>query len=252
MPISSADALRALIERLLPFVAPVLVYPLEDSGVENWIPAGGSAILVSTDQNRFLITADHIVCKIDALRTQREIVVLLGGTSTAPIDISDWPILAHDDFVDICTIQVPPEFEAEELKKTFFVLDIWPPTQAEEGDQVIIMGYPAAHRQGYERTINTRILPICDFVTDVGPRRFTIADENEGRRILINPDSLIFPRHLGGMSGSPVFRVSDKTMPDFVGVFSESGDGFRGAYFCSHAHFLLPSGQLDFTRIPPR
>jgi hypothetical protein len=241
MPVSSTDALRTLIERLLPFVAPVLVYPLEDSGVENWIPAGGSAILVSTDQNRFLITADHIVCKIDALRTQREIVVLLGGTSTAPIDISNWPTLAHDDFVDICTIQVPPEFEAEELRKTFFVLDRWPPTQAEKGDQVIIMGYPAAHRQGYERTINTRILPIC-----------TIADENEGRTTPINPDSLAFPTHLGGMSGSPVFKVSDKTIPDFVGIFSEGSDGFRGAYFCSHAHFLLPSGHLDFTRIPPR
>lgn len=252
MPISSADALRALIERLLPFVAPVLVYPLEDSGVENWIPAGGSAILVSTDQNRFLITADHIVCKIDALRTQREIVVLLGGTSTAPIDISDWPILAHDDFVDICIIQVPPEFEAEELKKTFFVLDRWPPTQAQKGDHVLIMGYPAAHREGYETTINARILPIYDLVTDVGPRRFTIADENEGREILINPDSLAFPKHVGGMSGSPVFRVSGDTTPDFVGVLVEASDGLRGAYFCSHAHFLLPSGQLDFTRIPPR
>ena len=251
MPFSSADALRTMIERLLPFVAPVLVYPLEDSGVENWI-TGGSAILVSTEQNRFLITADHIVRKIDTLRTQREIVVLLGGTSTAPIDISNWPTLAHDDFVDICTIQVPPEFEAEELKKTFFVLDRWPPTQAEKGDHVLIMGYPAAHRQGYERTINARILPICDFVTDVGPRRFTIADENEEREILINPDSLAFPTHLGGMSGSPVFRVLDNTIPDFVGVFSQGSDGFRGAYFCSHAHFLLPSGQLDFTRIPPR
>lgn len=252
MPVSSTDAFRAMIERLLPFVAPVLVYPLEDSGVENWIPAGGSAILVSTEQNRFLITAYHIVCEIDTLRTQREIVVLLGGTSTAPIDISNWPILAHDDFVDICTIQVPPEFEAEELQKTFFVLDRWPLTQAEKGDHVLIMGYPAAHRQGYERTINARILPICDFVTDVGPRRFTIADENEGREILINPDSLAFPTHVGGMSGSPVFRVSGDTTPHFVGVLVEASDGLRGACFCSHAHFLFPSGQLDFTRIPPR
>jgi hypothetical protein len=230
VPVSSADALRTLIERLLPFVAPVLVYPLEASGIENWI-TGGSAILVRTEQNRFLITADHFVRKIHTLRTQREIVVLLGGTSTAPIDISNWPTLAYDDFVDICTIQVPPEFEAEELKKTFFVLDRWPPTQAEKGDHVLIMGYPAAHRQGYETTISARILPICDFVTDVGPRRFTIADESEGRKILINPDSLAFPTHLGGMSGSPVFKVSD---------------------FCSHAHFLLPSGQLDSTKIPPR
>jgi hypothetical protein len=83
------------------------------------------------------------------------------------------------------------------------------------------MGYPATHRQGYETTINARILPICDFATDVGPRRFTIADESEGRRILINPESLTFPTHVGGMSGSPVFKVSDNTIPDFV-VYSQT------------------------------
>lgn len=251
MAFNSKNALRVAIECLLPFVAPILVYPLEDTGVEDWI-TGGSVLLVSTEQNRFLITADHIVREIGVLKTQRDIVVLLGGASTAPIDISDWPILAQDDSVDICTIQVPPEFDADYLNKTFFVLDNWPPTQAKKGDHVIIMGYPAAHRCGYDMTINTRILPICDFVTDVGPRRFTVADENEGRVIIINPDNLSFPTHLGGMSGSPIFRISENALPDFVGIFSEGSDGLRGAYFCSHASFLLPSGELDFTRIPPR
>lgn len=251
MSFSSADTLRPLIESLLPFVAPILVYPLEASGVEEWI-TGGSAILISTGQNRFLVTADHIAREIDALRTQCEVVVLLGGTSTAPIDISNWPTLAHDDFVDTCTIQVPPEFEEEELRKTFFALDKWPPTQAQKGDLVLIMGYPAAHREGCGTTINARILPICDRVTDVGPKRFIIADENEEREILINPDGLAFPTCVGEMSGSPVFRVSGDAFPDFVGVFLEGSDGFRGAYLCSHAHFLLPSGQLDFTRMPPR
>jgi hypothetical protein len=251
MSVNSVDAFRSQIERLLPFVAPLLVCPLVDPGVEGWI-TGGSVILVRTEQNRFLITADHFVHEMEIIRGQRDIVVLLGGASTAPIDISNWPILARDDHVDICTFQVPHEFEAEELNKAFFVIDRWPPTQAEQGDQVLIMGYPAAHRHGFERTINARILPLGDFVTHVGPRRFTIADENEQREILINPDKLAFPPHLGGMSGSPVFRVSSSTFPEFVGVLVEGGDGFRGACFCSHAYFLLPSGKLDITRIPPR
>jgi hypothetical protein len=246
-----ADALRRQIEGLLPFVAPVLVYPLAGPGVENWI-TGGTALLASTEQNRFLLTAEHFVREIDILRTRGEIVVLLGGTSSAPIEISHWPILARDDFIDICTIQVPTEFEADELNKSFFDLDKWPPNLAKKGDQAIILGFPAAHRQGHEKMINTRVLPISDFVTDVGPRRFTIADENEEREILINPDNLVFPTHLGGMSGSPVFRTADNTRPELLGVFSEGSDGLRGAYFCSHAQFLLPNGQLDFTRIPPR
>ena len=72
------------------------------------------------------------------------------------------------------------------------------------------------------------------------------------REILINPDNLDFPTHLGGMSGSPVFKVRGNAYPEFLGVFSEGSDGIRGAYFCSHAQFLLPDGKLDFTRIPPR
>lgn len=251
MSINSIEALRSQIELLLPFVAPILVYPRLVSGIAEWI-TGGSAILVRTGQNRFLITADHVVREIVALKEQRDIVVLLGGVSTPPIDISDWPVIARNDHIDICTLQVPSEFEEDELNRESFVIDRWPPNRAEQGEQVLIMGYPAAHRHGFESTINARVLPICDFVTDVGPRRFTMVDENNEREILINPNNLAFPTHLGGMSGSPVFRVSGSTFPEFVGVFVEGSDGLRGAYFCSHAYFLLPTGKLDNTSMPPR
>lgn len=244
------DALRDQIERLLPFVAPVLVYPRTNPGIENWI-TGGTALRAHTGQSRFLITADHFVHAINNLRVKREVVVLL-GTNSALIEISDWPIIAHDDFVDICTIQVPSDSEAGDLNKSFFDLDKWPPSLAEKGDQALILGFPAAHRHGREKMINTRVLPIFDFVTDVGSRRFTIADENEHREILVNPDNLDVPTHLGGMSGSPVFKVRDNAYPELLGVLSEGSDGLRGAYFCSHAQFLLPDGKLDFTRIPPR
>jgi hypothetical protein len=251
MPFNSVDELRAQIERLLPFVAPVLVYPRADVGVQEWL-TGGSALFVSSGQNRFLITADHFVREIENIREQREIVVLLGGASAAPIDISNWTFLAKDASIDICTIQIPPEFNAEELNKSFLAIDQWPRPLARKGDHILIIGYPAAHRQGHEMTINARILPISDFVTDVGPRRFTVADEKDEREILINPDRLTFPTHLGGMSGSPVFDVSNTTHAEFIGVFSEGSDGLRGAYFCSHAIFLLPSGRLDLAKIPPR
>ena len=116
---------------------------------------------------------------------------------------------------------------------------------------MIIVGYPAAHRAASGVTINTRCLPIQDFVTDVGPRRFTVADEQQTREVAINPDGLSFPEHVGGMSGSPVFKIQDSEKPMLLGVFSEGSDGLRGTYFCSHTHFLTPDGHIDHSRLPP-
>jgi hypothetical protein len=240
-----------LVPSLLPYVAPVLVYPRVGPGIDGWI-TGGTVLLARTETNRFLITADHVVVKIDELRKRSDVIVLLGGIDAPPIDITLWPTLTQDNFTDVCTIQVPRDFEAGELNKDFFELDVVLSTRAAVGDQALILGFPAAHRCASGNKINARVLPILDYVTDVGARRFTIADENDQREILINPDNLSFPDHLGGMSGSPVFRIAEASSPTLMGIFSEGGDGLRGAYFCSHANFLLPDGNLDANALPPR
>lgn len=125
--------------------------------------------------------------------------------------------------------------------------------RASIGDQALILGFPQLHRGvSGENRINTRVLPIVDHVTDVADRRFTIADEKNGREILINPHSLSFPDHVGGMSGAPVFRISEASSAILIGISSEAGDGLHGAYFCSHAKYLLPDGTLDVKGLPPR
>lgn len=251
MIIHTAEALRELIESLLPYVVPVLVYPEMGPGAASWI-TGGTALLAQTGTSRFLITADHVLSKIDELRDKSEIVVLLGGVHAPPVDITLWPSVARDSFTDIGTIQVPPDSESRDINKEFFYFDLALPARAAVGDQALILGFPAGHRCASGNKINARVLPIFDYVTDVGVRRFTIADENNRREILINPSNLSFPDHVGGMSGAPVFRISDSVLPSLVGVLSESGDGLRGAHFCAHADFILPDGSLDHSALPPR
>lgn len=242
---------RRRIESLLPYVAPILVYPRIDPGFDGWI-TGGTALLARTETNRFLITADHVFVKIDELHEESDIVVLLGGIKTSPVDITLWRTLARDSVADIRTIQVPDDFVVGELNKAFFELDLPLRTRATAGDLALILGFPVEHRCASSSKINARVLPIMDYVTDVGGRRFTIADESNRREILINPDNLTFPTHLGGMSGSPVFRIDHATSPVLMGILSECGDGLRGAYFCSHANFLLPDGHFDIHALPPR
>ena len=61
----------------------------------------------------------------------------------------------------------------------------------------------------------------------------------------------MFLEHVGGMSGPPVFRFENSEEPALLGVFIKGRDGLRGAYFCSHAHFLTPDGRIDFLCLPP-
>lgn len=244
-----AVAYETLVNRLLPFVGSLLVYPKESKNMMGCL-TGGTAFFVGSGQQRFLITAEHVFREIEELQSKRDIVILLCGVNSPPIEISNWPIHSRDAFVDICTVKVPSDFISDELEKEFFPFSE-ELTAAEKGDHVLVLGYPAEHRHCAADTVNTRCLPHLVSVTDVGPRHFTLADESNQRKILINPGLLEYPEHLGGMSGSPVFKVKRDSEPQFVGVFVGGGDSIHGVYFCSHAYFLLPTGKLDYGRIPP-
>jgi hypothetical protein len=233
------------------FIAPILVYKRGETSAANWL-TGGTIFFARHDRYRFLVTAEHVFTEIEKLREGHEIVIMLGGNGCEPINITHWKLIDRDDFVDICTIEVPNDFDESCLNKEFFELSEWPHRRAAPTDSAMIIGYPGAHRSGTERSVEARIIPICDFVTDAGPRWFTIADEHDERELLLNMANLGVPAHFGGMSGSPVFRLVGNKRPDFIGVFTGGSDGMRGALFCSHSDFILPSGQLDWGRIPPQ
>lgn len=236
---------------LSPFTAPILVYRQGETNAANWL-TGGTAFLARTDQNQFLVTAEHVMAEIDNLRTQYPITVFLGGNGCAPANISEWGILDRDSYVDICTVQIPHGFDPITLNKRFFDLEDWPHQRARVQDIAMILGYPAEHRGGSDNSIDIRQTPISDFVSDVGPRRFTMADQNEEREVLLNPEGFSVPSCFGGMSGSPIFRMIEDARPEFIGVFSEGSGGLRGTFFGAHADFIATDGRLDQSRIPPR
>lgn len=254
---STPEALRAVSDAqahntqlLLPFVASYLAYRRGESDARNWL-TGGTALFAQSAENRFLVTANHVIEEIDRLRTTHEVDLLLCGHSCSPVVISDWEILSRDSSADICTFQIPADFSTTLLNKQLFELNNWPHPRARSGDNAFILGFPSLHREGSEASVQLRFLPISDFIADVGPRRFTVADENNEREILLNSENLEVPAHFGGMSGSPAFRLIDGAQPEFIGVFSEGSDGLRAAFFCSHADVIAANGRLDMGLIPP-
>lgn len=249
MYLSPSEIMQHNVETLSRFVAPLLVYKKGEQNASNWI-TGGTVFLAQTSANRFLVTADHVI--EDILKREKEgpLHLMLCGKSCGPLDISDWEIICRDERIDICTVQVPISFNADVLNRTFFDLNNWPHPRAVKYDKAFILGYPSGHRTGESKIVNIRLLPISDFVTDVGPRRFTMADETNEREIILNSPGFGVPKHFGGMSGAPVFRMLENSIPEFIGVFSEGSDGIHGVFFSAHADFICPDGKLNFAAIP--
>jgi len=251
MTLDASETMQHNVKILSPYVAPILVYRQGETNAAKWL-TGGTAFFARTTENRFLVTAEHVIAEIEKLRNQHPITAYLGGNGCAPIDISDWDTLDGDSHIDVCTLQIPQDFDPQILNKRFFDLDDWPHPRAQIQDSAMIIGFPAEHRSGASSSIEIRLTPISDFVTDVGPRRFTIADENEEREILVRVCGFGVPDCFGGMSGSPIFRMIEEERPEFIGVFSEGSGGLRGTFFGAHADFISSNGQLDYNKIPPR
>ena len=207
--------------------------------------------MVRTPLNTLLITADHVLREIEALRQKLDVVVLLGGTSAPPVDVSDWPIINHNARIDICIIQAPPGFDPTEINKSFYIGEFDRSPIARKDDEALIIGFPREHRAASGSIINTRMLPIIDFVRSVSEERFIVADEENEREVLLNPFGLKIPEHMGGASGAPVFRFAPGDQNELIGIFTGGGDGLHGIYFCTHAKFITNAGVIDSLQLPP-
>jgi len=199
-----------------------------------------------------LVTADHVIKEIERLQGERSIILLTGGDKHKMRPLLVRNPIDRDDFTDICTLQISDEFDPAQIGKQFLELPIFPARRVVAGEAALILGYPAEHREGGENRLNCRWLPVHDLITQSGPRRFTFADEKQERQIIRNPENLRFPKHLGGMSGSPVFRSENGSLTDFIGIFVAGQEGINGMLSASHADFVRPDGSFDFSKIPPR
>lgn len=241
---------KALIEAMSRHAVPLLLYPREEAEIDGWL-TGGTGVLVQTPISRFIVTANHVIAEIEALRVGRPTVTLLGGTNAPPLDISDWNVVDRNARLDICIIQVPDSFEPRDIGKSFYSADFTASPTAAREDEALIIGFPRAHRMASGSVINTRVMPIIDFVKSVSETRFVVADPENEREILENPSGLDVPEHMGGASGAPVFKFRLDNPNELIGIFTGGSDGLHGAYLCTHVRFLANDGTIDLLQLPP-
>ena len=240
---------RAVMEELSLHAVPLLAYPHDNPAIDGWL-TGGTGVLVQTPLDRVLITANHVVTEIEALRCQAEIDTFLGGRDAAPTEISGWRVLDRNERLDICVIQVPDTFDCAAINKSFYIADFNLASRAEVDDEALIIGFPREHRTAAGSVIHARMLQIIDFVKSVSLRQFVIADPENEREIVENGSGFEVPVHLGGASGAPVFRVSLNKPNELIGIFTGGADGLHGAYFCTHIEFLSNDGRIDLLKLP--
>jgi hypothetical protein len=136
----------------------------------NWL-------FLQTQNHRLLVTAYHVLEEIKRISTSQGCLIFIGGNACEPICISGWRTIDGDREIDICTIQVPEDFDAGSLGKQFYYASDWPPIRPTEGECAIIVGYSAEHRAGTENSVLARAAILSDFITHTSVLRFTIADE---------------------------------------------------------------------------
>ena len=236
---------------LKPYIISLLFYPNPNSGPSEYID-GGTAGFLDTGKRKILITADHVIKGFENERKNRpeSILVLAGGDdNTKPQIISDWSVIAKSEERDIATIEIPDNFSASEIGKTYSKPKSWPPERVKEGEVALLAGYPGILRKASQRGLELRILTAKLPITSVSERRFLLAGSMDKREIFDHIGGLSKLSSFGGMSGSPVF-VSRDSNYELIGVLYQSRDGAKGPIFVAHLDIINDDGTINSAKIP--
>ena len=191
---------KVLMESMSRHAVPLLAYPHDNPEINGWL-TGGTGVLVQTPLTRVLVTANHVVNEFESLRRTAQIDTFLGGKNAAPVDITGWEVLDRHERLDICIIRVPDAFDSATINKSFYIADFSRASRSEIDDEVLIIGFPGAHRTATGSVIHARMVQIIDFVKSVSELQFVVADPENGREIVENAE-----------------RVNDFATPDGINL----------------------------------
>ena len=205
-------------------------------------PAGewsGSGCLVRLPKRDVILTAEHVVRRMSGTQTS----IAANGP---PIDITPWPIVGRDRDVDIATIAVPHGFDPQIVRSQYYLPPVWPPSRAEQGNAVHLVGFPSEHRlpaSGQTRTSYAAL--IADFVVSVSTKQFVSAPEKQERMFGTMASHLGSIEDIGGMSGGPMFVGGYRERMQLRGVLKEGDGGQNATVFGAHADFVRADGTID-------
>lgn len=226
--------------------------PLAPEGVDN----NGTVSFIELPGGKFLVTNHHVW---DTFRNRRAVdpthkLALTGEGLARPIDISDAVVVSESAELDLCVLSYPPE-RIEALGKEFCVPPHWPPTRANDNDDVSVTGYP-----GMRRTVETMIHPdlgesipvlwhesviLYLHAEGISARQARLRFTNPKPEVMQMSKRPITEFRWGGMSGSLVYRL-DPGQNRFIpcGILHSAGVGLDATFYSIHLDFIRPDGTI--------
>lgn len=230
----------------------LITLPSRNAGPEAIINSA-TVSFVNTGDAKLLVTCDHVVADFESLRSANSdaVVAIAGGQQKHPICIGDYTIVDRDAGLDLATLKLPDETRIQQIQKNYFPCDNWPPRRPAVNDFVVMLGFPALHREASARGLEVRETPVCDFVSSTSDRHFVLADEAAERTITkFIPDLKDFGP-LGGMSGAAAYVVDPSTNKLCIaGFMYEAGADATGLIYISNAEYLNADGRFDRPAMP--
>ena len=249
--------IEQLDRELFRYCGPIFVAPALNSYPEQMI-GNGTYALIDTGTKRVLVTCCHVWDEYEKnhdANSETVLAVSLGdGNSCIKFNNPENHRISIDRDLDLVVLEFEPEAIPLSHNKSWFRISDWPIPKIEKGNHIVTLGFPGVWRKtaGVECVFRRVVIPFA--VTDVS--KYTVAafsDENNDQVLNDMKNSL------GGISGSPVYRLNANRELCLVG-FAKSGveatdapcrkyqsspDSPLPAVFFTHASFLQQDGSLS-------
>lgn len=229
--------------KLLTHCAPVFFLP-HPGAMPGLIHANGTLGLISTSSRKLLVTCCHVWDEFVAFRdrnpsAQLATVFAKGFGPSIPID--DSMLIDRDASLDIAIFGAPTDGDYG-LKEFFRLISIPQPT-CSSGDIVHFLGFTGGgrHTIGYYGNFEYSMFGLS--VSASSDRKFVMASHTSRRHLTDNAGRPMSPIDLGGLSGSPVFRLFPSGAQDLAG-FIQMGRTSDADIYATHASCIRSDGSL--------
>jgi hypothetical protein len=254
---------RWLTNELLSYCGPIFVAPSLNSYPEQMID-NGTCALVDTGQRRVLVTCCHVLDEYEKQHDANQETILamaLGeGYSCISFKNPKRHLLDADQDLDLAVLEFDPKDINIPHTKNWFKVSEWPIPNVTNGEHIVFVGFPGAWRtaKGIEYGCGCAAIPLV--VTDTNARTIACFRDSTNEQVLNDMKDC-----LGGISGSPAYRLTDRGDFRLVG-FAKAGPEKSGssarkyhaqagsplpAVLFTHASFVQRDGTLKRNSFAP-
>jgi len=196
---------------------------------------------VHTGERTLCVTAGHVYSKylVDRAR-YRDLECQVGSVR---VKLEDY-LVDHNQELDLATFELSPILLAG-TRMVAHGAGSWPPSRLQEGEIVVLGGYPGLLREEQVGRVGTTFLSIMARVAQTSADHSATLVGKEDADSPTGAGKLPTGAELGGLSGGPAYRYHVKPLEylELVGFIYEASLQYE-IVFARHASCISSSGRI--------